>query len=164
MLVFDGTPTSTRSCRAANSRRNHAGRPISSSPLIQPCSSSRATAIEHLQRQLVPRAVADLLGDPALLPALAILGPLGGQIEPEIDQGVLDIGDVAEVDADLAVLDFAEAAAPLSLDADGGVPLLGKCRGVEDEHGVGAADDGGDLAVQFVHRRRWSHGAEPRKC
>jgi hypothetical protein len=44
----------------------------------------RATAIEHLQRQLVPRAGADLLGDPALLPTLAILRPFGGQIEPEM--------------------------------------------------------------------------------
>jgi hypothetical protein len=38
---------------------------------------------------------------------------------------VLGVGDVAQVESDLAVLDRAEAATPLSLHPDGGVPLRG---------------------------------------
>jgi hypothetical protein len=41
----------------------------------------------------------------------------------------------------------------LPLHPDGGVPLLGEGRGVEDEHRVGAAQGGSDLAIQFVHQR-----------
>ena len=36
---------------------------------------------------------------------------------------MLDLADIAQVDADLTVLDLAQAAAPLPLDTDGGVPL-----------------------------------------
>jgi hypothetical protein len=66
---------------------------------------------------------------------------------------VLAFGDVAEEDADLAIVDLAEAAAPWPLDADGRLPFRGESRGIEDEHRVGAAQRRGDLAVQFVHRR-----------
>jgi hypothetical protein len=55
----------------------------------------------------VPRAEANLLGDPAPLTALPILGPFFGQVELEVDQGMLRIRDIAEVDADLTVIAFA---------------------------------------------------------
>ena len=98
----------------------------------------------------MPRAVADLLRDPTFLAALPVLGPLPGQVEPEVDQGMLGIADVAQEDADLAVLDLAEPAAPLPLHADRGGSLLGEGRGVEHEHGVAAADGVGDLTGQLV--------------
>jgi hypothetical protein len=106
----------------------------------------------------VPGAVADLLGDTALLATRAIVGPLLGQIEPEGDQDVLAVGDGAEGDPDLAVLDLTEATAPLALDPDGRLPLPGESRGIEDEHGIGAAQGGGDLAVQLIRSDK-----EPRK-
>jgi hypothetical protein len=42
---------------------------------------------------------------------------------------------------------------PLALHPHRGGPLLGEGRGVEDEHGVVAADRGGDLADQFTDQR-----------
>jgi hypothetical protein len=65
----------------------------------------------------MPCARADLNGDPAPLPTLLVLGPLGGQVELEIDQDVLGVGDDAQVDPDLTVLDLAEAAALWPRDA-----------------------------------------------
>src|SRR5262249_3438860 len=67
----------------------------------------------------------------------------------DIDQGVLLAADVAEVEADLAVVDLAEPAAPLPLDADGFRPLLGEGGGVEDQDAVGLTPFGADLPHQF---------------
>jgi hypothetical protein len=66
---------------------------------------------------------------------------------------VLGVSDGVQGDADRAVLDLALAAAPRSLHPDGGGPLLGEGRGVEDEHGVGLAQCARLLAGQFVHER-----------
>jgi hypothetical protein len=95
--------------------------------------------VEHLQGQLVPGPEAHRLGDAGLSAPLFVLGPFLGQVETDIDQGVLAAADVGEVDADLTVVDLAQPAAPLPLHADGGVALFGECRGVEDEDAVGAA-------------------------
>ena len=101
----------------------------------------------------MPRAIPHVLRDPGLLAALPVPGPLAGQVEPEVDQRVLTVGDVAEEDADLAVLDLSEPAAPLALHAHRGGPLLGEGRGVEHEHGVGPADRAGEMAGQFRDQR-----------
>src|SRR3954453_10908478 len=64
------------------------------------------TLVEHLQRQLMPGAMADLvLGHAGVSAALAVLRPLLGQVQPDVGDGVLLAADVAEVDADLAVID-----------------------------------------------------------
>ena len=59
------------------------------------------------------------------------------------------VRDVAEVDADLTVLDLAQAAAPLALDADGLLALLDEGGGVEDEDAVGLSQALADLAGEF---------------
>ena len=105
--------------------------------------------VQHLQGQLVPRAEADLPGHPGLLPPLAVGGPLPGQVEPDIHQGVLAAGGVTEVDADLAVVDLAQAATPLPLHAHRRGPLLGKGGGVEDQHRVGLRQFGPHLPSQL---------------
>src|SRR5262249_32527998 len=105
--------------------------------------------VEHLQGQFVPGLEAHRFGDAGLGTPLFVLGPLLGQVETDIDQGVLAAADVGEVDADLAVVDLAEAATPLPLHADGGVALLGEGRGVEDEDAVGAAQLLAYLRGQF---------------
>ena len=73
----------------------------------------------------MPRAEADLRWHTGLLTATFPLGPFFGQVETDIDQGVFAARDVAEVDADLAVLDLAQAATPLARDTNGGSALLG---------------------------------------
>ena len=83
-----------------------------------------------------------------LVHAPAVLGPLLWQVESSIAQGVALVRDVAEEDADLAVLDLAEPPAPLALYSDGLLALPGEGGGVEDKDGVGLAQVGTDLALQ----------------
>ena len=83
----------------------------------------------------------------------AVLGPLLGQVEPDIDQGVLVVRGVGHEDADLAVVDLAEPPEPLPLHARRGVALLGEARGVEDDHAVGGADRPAHLAGQLAQQR-----------
>ena len=90
-----------------------------------------------------------VLGDAGLGTPVLVLGPLPGQVEADIDQGVVAAADVGEVDADLAVVDLAQAAAPLPLHADRGGALLGEGRRVEDEDPVGATQLLAHLAGQF---------------
>src|SRR3954447_18351932 len=78
-----------------------------------PVRQQRATFVEHLQGQPVAGAEAHAPGHAGLLAPLAVGGPLRGQIEADIDEGVLLARGVAEEDADLAVLDLAQPAAPL---------------------------------------------------
>src|SRR4051794_24682956 len=80
--------------------------------------------VEHGEGQLVPGGEADLPGHAGLVHAHAIPGPLPGQVEAGIDQGVALVRDVSQVDAELTVLEFAQAAAPLAGDADGLLALL----------------------------------------
>ena len=107
----------------------------------------RAALVQHLQGQLVPRAEALPLGDARLGTPPPVLGPRLGQVEADIDQGVLALRDVAEVDAHLAVLKFAQPAAPLPRDAAGSVALLGYGHAVDDQHPGRVADLGGDVRV-----------------
>src|SRR5262249_19691040 len=58
---------------------------------------------------------------------------------------------VGQEDAELAVLDLAEPAAPLPLHAAGITPRLGEGAGVEHEHGLGVARLQGDVPAQFGH-------------
>ena len=64
-------------------------------------------------------------------------------------QGAAAPGGVGQEVADLAVVDLAQAAAPLAGHAAGGVPLLGEGRAVQDEDAVGVAQFLGDVAAQF---------------
>src|SRR5262249_51260965 len=109
-----------------------------------------ALFVEHLEGQFVPGGEADLFGHAGLLAASFVPGPLLRQEEAEIDQGVALMADVAEVDADLAIVDLAEPAAPLTLHADGLVALLDEGGGVEDQHAVGRAETLADLACKFA--------------
>jgi hypothetical protein len=68
----------------------------------------RSPLVQHLQGQLVTRTEADFRGHSGPLPPSFATGPLFGQVEADIDQGVLAEGDVAEVDPNLAVVDLAQ--------------------------------------------------------
>src|SRR5260370_20100172 len=88
-------------------------------------------------------------GDVGLAAVFAVSGPLRGEIEAVVDQGLAPRRDIGEKDTDLAIIDFAETATPLAGDATGLLALLGEGRGVEHEHAVGVAQFGGDVAAQF---------------
>ena len=121
---------------------------------MQPRVSENAGSVLGSSEYPVP-----LSGEAQLLASLALLGPFLGQGVPEVGQG--DVSD-AEDDADLAVLDLAEPAAPRPLHPDRSIALLGEGRGIDDEPGVGAADRAGDLMVQFVAGRLVVPATSPR--
>ena len=101
------------------------------------------------------------LGTPAAFRRRLVLGPFLGEIQTCIDEGVFLPGDVSHEDADLAVVDLAEPAAPLAGHADRLGPLLGERRGVEDDHGVGLAEVLADLAGQGGEQRLVVPGDRP---
>jgi len=69
--------------------------------------------------------------------------------------------DEGHEDADLAVVDLAEPAAPLTRHADRLGPLLDERRGVENDHRVGRAEGLADLAGEGVEQRRVVPRYEP---
>jgi hypothetical protein len=97
----------------------------------------------------MPRAEADIGWHTGLLTATFPPGPFLGQVEADIDQGVFAAGDVAEIDADRAVVDLAKPATPLPLHADRLRALLGEGRRVENQHAIVLAQFGCHLACQF---------------
>src|SRR5262249_57713458 len=64
-------------------------------------------------------------GDVGLAAVPAVRGPLGRQVEAVADQGLAAPAGVGQEITDLAVVDLAQAAAPLAGHAAGVVPLLG---------------------------------------
>ena len=66
-----------------------------------------------------------------------------------VQRGMAAPAGVEEEDADLAVIDLAQPAAPLPIDAAGFDPLLGETAGVDDEDGAAVAPLGADVAAEF---------------
>src|SRR6266446_6313115 len=93
-----------------------------------------------------------LLRDAAPLPPRPVLGPRLGEVEPDIDQGMLMMRSIGHVDSDLAVVHLAEPTKPLPRHARRRLALLGEPRGVEDDHAVGGADRAAHLAGQFAQQ------------
>ena len=91
---------------------------------------------QHLQRQLMASPKLDRLGHTGFLATPTVLGPLFRKIKTFIDERMFFPCDVRHVDADLAILNLAEATAPLLGDAHRLVAFLGKCRGVEHDHTI----------------------------
>src|SRR5207244_7515453 len=99
------------------------------------------------------RLEANVCGHTCLGATTRALGPGLRQEEPEIDQRVFPTRDIAEVDADLAVVDLAESPAPLPLNAYRFRALLGEGRRIENQHAVVFAQLCPDLPRQLCHQR-----------
>src|ERR1700675_3965399 len=97
----------------------------------------------------MPRLKADRAGNAGLLATATVTCPLAWHIQTEVDQGMFLGADVGQVDADLAVVDLAQPAAPLPLHADRSGALLGEGGGVEDQDALWAAQLLADLAGQL---------------
>ncbi len=107
--------------------------------------------VEHLQRQRVTRAEPRPDRHARRSATLSIPGPLLRKIQAHVDQRMLLTGDVTQKHAHLAVIDFAQATAPLPRHADRVLPLLGERRRIEDDHAIGLANSRADL---FRERRQ----------
>src|SRR6185369_7739942 len=111
--------------------------------------------IQVLQSDLPLGAVADVVGDAGLPAAPAVRGPVFGQEQRGIEQGLVQPAADAEVDGDDAVLDLADTAEVLTLHA-GGLGTLFDGAGFVDEPdaaqvvGRQARQQGGGVAVELV--------------
>ena len=85
--------------------------------------------------------------------AFTIPGPLFGKIQTCVGQDMIQSRNVTHVNRDLAVVDLALAAAPLTSDANGLLSLFGKGRRIEHDHGVRFTDATADLTRQFGKQR-----------
>src|SRR5581483_6001090 len=85
--------------------------------------------------------------------ALGVGGPVLRQEEAAVQRRVAAGGGVGQEDADLAVVELTQPAAPLPADAAGGRALLGEAAAVHDEHAAGVAHRLGDVAAQLSHDR-----------
>jgi hypothetical protein len=112
----------------------------------------RPRVVEHLQGQFMARAEHNVLGDARLLPALLVLRPGLGQVQTQVDQGMLHAGNITQVDADLAILDLAQTSAPLPLNAHGLGPALGEGRRIEHQHAIGFPHFRSDLPGQLLEQ------------
>src|ERR1700704_5170914 len=65
--------------------------------------------------------------------------PFLGQIQPEVEQGMLLTSNVAHEDADLAVVDFAPMPTPLPFDPDRMGATLGETTRIEGDNAIGLA-------------------------
>src|SRR5262249_41421760 len=72
--------------------------------------------------------------------AVWVVGPLVGQVQPGVQQGMAAVAGVGGVDGDLAVGDLTQGAAVLAGDPDALGAGLGEAALVEDEDALGAAE------------------------
>ena len=90
--------------------------------------------VDHVQGMLGLGAHHDVrVGHTGLLASLGIINPVLGQIQPRVDQGMAGLPAKNGANSDLAVVDFAEPAAPLAGHAHRSQPLLDATRVVEEE-------------------------------
>src|SRR5271166_782602 len=111
------------------------------------------TLRQHLQCQLVPGLKRDGLGYSGLLATRSVLGPVLIKIKTYVNNRMFSPRDVTHVDTNLAVVDLAQAAAPLLGDPHRLGPLLGKPRGVKHDDAVGFAQFLANLGGQCPEHR-----------
>src|SRR5262249_7509790 len=104
--------------------------------------------VEHLQALLVPRVIPSLRRDMALRTPLRIPGPVLGQGQAEVEQGMIVARDVPHEDADLAIVDLPPVATPLAFDAHRVRAALGEAAGIEGDDAIGLTQRIGYLSDQ----------------
>jgi hypothetical protein len=79
------------------------------------------------------------------LTPLLIAYPFLRQVQPEVEQGMLIISNIAHEDANLAVVNFAPVATPLAFDSDRVRAALGETARIEGDNAIGLAQSTGHL-------------------
>ena len=107
--------------------------------------------LQQVQRQLVARTIPSAVcGHAGFVQTCSGLGPRFGQGQPHIHQGMARARDVPQIDRDLTMVDFAQAATPLACHAHRVGPGRGKGRRIHHHHAIGLAQVLRDLACQFL--------------
>src|SRR5215471_3768804 len=97
----------------------------------------RTPRVEHLHALLVARLIPHLRWHVACLAALLVSGPLLGEGQAEVKQGMVMVRDVAHEDPDLAVVDLPPVATPLALHPHRMRAALGEAAGIEGDDAIG---------------------------
>jgi hypothetical protein len=82
-----------------------------------------------------------------------VVRPFLGQIQAEIEQGMVVVRDVSHEDADLAVVHLAPVAAPLAFHAHRMRPALGEAAGIKGDDAIGFAQPLDHLSDQHREQR-----------
>ena len=95
--------------------------------------------VEHLHALLVARVRTDCWWHVACLASWLVSGPLLGEGQAEVKQGMVMVRDIAHEDPDLAVVDLPPVATPLALHPHRMRAALGEAAGIEGEDAIGFA-------------------------
>src|SRR5499425_3852645 len=109
--------------------------------------------VEHLQALLVPRVIPYLRRDMALRTPVRIPGPVLGQGQAEVEQGMVVARDVPHEDADLAVVDLAPVATPPALHPDRVRASLGEAARIKGDDTIGFPQLLDHLPHQHAYQR-----------
>jgi hypothetical protein len=115
--------------------------------------------VQHLQALLGPRVILHLRRDMACLAPWLVPGPVLGQGQAKVEQGMIAATDVAHEDAHLAVVDLAAVPAPLTLDPDRVRAALREAAGIKGDDAIGFAQLLNDLSDQYRDQRAMIPGS-----
>src|SRR5262252_8822153 len=112
----------------------------------------RPPQVEHLQTLFLSRLILHVRRHVACSASLLVSCPLPRQGQPEVEQGMVMVRDVAHKHTDLAVVDLAPVAAPLALHAHRMRPALGEAAGIEGDDAIGGAQPLGHLSDSYGYQ------------
>src|SRR2546423_1621482 len=112
-----------------------------------------APCVEHLQALSLAGLVTHLWRDVACVAPLLVVCPLPRQGQPEVEQRMVVCRDIAHEDTDLAVVNFAPVATPLTFDADRMGAALGETTRIEGDNAIGLAQAMDHLRHQHLDQR-----------
>jgi len=92
--------------------------------------------LQHFQCVLVTGLKPDFLRDSRLRSTTLVLRPFFRKVQTHINQGMLLAGNITHVGGNLTIVDFSQAAEPLTPDADRFGTRFGKTRWIEDNHTI----------------------------
>src|SRR5205807_7592198 len=112
-----------------------------------------AGPLQQVQRDSPTLLEDDAGGDVGLGPTLRIVGPRLGQVQTGVQQRFAPSRRVADEDADLTVVDLAQAAAPLAAHPARLRTFLGEARAVQDPDAIVLGQLRADVTAQLGQDR-----------
>jgi hypothetical protein len=109
--------------------------------------------VEHLHTLLLACVIPHLQRHMACVASLCIPGPLLGQEQAEIEQRMVAARDVPHEHPNLAIVDLAPVAAPLTLDAHRVRASFGETAGIKRDDAIGFPQPSDDLTDQHLDQR-----------